>query len=129
MAQITVQNSIILSMHSGFACPARKYFCNACKKYKHFTSLCFSKQKSCTKSSAYQITAEEIENESESEMDEYSNSYDRFILYQIKEMINQAKSMIPKDTSDCQSSLSYQIIPRPSPEFESFVGHMCSRNH
>ena len=45
----------------GFACPAKKYQCKACKKYGHFTSLCFSKQKPRTKHSAYQITAEEIE--------------------------------------------------------------------
>ena len=34
-----------------FSCPAKKYLCKACKKYGHFTSLCFSKQKK----TAYQI--------------------------------------------------------------------------
>ena len=52
----------------GFSCPAKKYLCKACKKYGHFTSLCFSKQKK----SAYQITAEELENHSASETDEDS---------------------------------------------------------
>ena len=52
----------------GFSCPAKKYLCKACKKYGHFTSLCFSKQKK----SAYQITAGEIENHSTSETDEDS---------------------------------------------------------
>ena len=70
--------------------------CKACKKYGHFTSLCFSKQKK----SAYQITAEEIENHSASETDEDSYSDDSFILHQMKAEINlsQAKSKMPKKT-------------------------------
>ena len=84
----------------GFACPAKKYLCKACKKYGHFTSLCFSKQKSRTKHSAYQITAEEMENNSDSENDEDddSTSDDSFVLYQVKAVINQAKSKVPKKT-------------------------------
>ena len=80
----------------GFSCPAKKYLCKACKKYGHFTSLCFSKQKK----SAYQITAEEIENHSTSETDEDSYSDDSFILHQMKAEINlsQAKNKIPKKT-------------------------------
>ena len=80
----------------GFSCPAKKYLCKACKKYGHFTSLCFSKQKK----SAYQITAEEIENHSASETDEDSYSDDSFILHQMKAEINlsQAKSKMPKKT-------------------------------
>ena len=81
----------------GFSCPAKKYLCKACKKYGHFTSLCFSKQKK----SAYQITAEEIDsNNSESETDEDSYSDDSFILHQMKAEINlsQAKSKMPKKT-------------------------------
>ena len=79
-----------------FFCPAKKYLCKACKKYGHFTSLCFSKQKK----SAYQITAEEIENHSASETDEDSYSDDSFILHQMKAEINlsQAKSKMPKKT-------------------------------
>ena len=84
----------------GFACPAKKYLCKACKKYGHFTSLCFSKQKPHTKHSAYQITAEEMDNTSESEVDEDEDSYsdDSFILYQMRAAINQAKSKVPKKT-------------------------------
>ena len=80
----------------GFSCPAKKYLCKACKKYGHFTSLCFSKQKK----SSYQITAEEIDNHSASETDEDSYSDDSFILHQIKAEINlsQAKSRIPEKT-------------------------------
>ena len=81
----------------GFTCPAKKYLCKACKKYGHFTSLCFSKQKPHTKHSAYQITAEEIEKD-DSEIDEDSYSDDSFILYQVKAVINQAKSRLPKKT-------------------------------
>ena len=79
-----------------FSCPAKKYLCKACKKYGHFTSLCFSKQKK----SAYQITAEEIENHSASETDEDSYSDDSFILHQIKAEINlsQTKSKMPEKT-------------------------------
>ena len=84
----------------GFAFPAKKYLCKACKKYGHFTSLCFSKQKPHTKHSAYQITAEEMDNTSESEVDEDEDSYsdDSFILYQMRAAINQAKSKVPKKT-------------------------------
>ena len=84
----------------GFACPAKKYLCKACKKYGHFTSLCFSKQKPHTKLSAYQITAEEMDNTSESGVDENEDSYsdDSFILYQMRAVINQAKSKVPKKT-------------------------------
>ena len=84
----------------GFACPAKKYQCKACKKYGHFTSLCFSKQKTHTKHSAYQITAEEIENDGESEVeeDEDSTSDDSFVLYQVKAVIHQARSKVPKKT-------------------------------
>ena len=84
----------------GFACPAKKYLCKSCKKYGHFTSLCFSKQKPCTKHSAYQITAEEMKNNSDSEVEEDEDSYsdDSFILYQMKAEINQAKSKVPKKT-------------------------------
>ena len=80
----------------GFSCPVKKYLCKACKKYGHFTSLCFSKQKK----SAYQITAEEMENHSASETDEDSYSDDSFILHQMKAEINlsQAKSKIQKKT-------------------------------
>ena len=94
----------------GFACPAKKYQCKACKKYGHFTSLCFSKQKPCTKHSAYQITAEEIENDSESEVEEDadSTSDDSSILYQVKAVVNQAKSKVPKKTHPI-ANLPYQI--------------------
>ena len=80
----------------GFSCPVKKYLCKACKKYRHFTSLCFSKQKKST----YQITAEEIENYSASETDEDSYSDDSFILHQMKTEANlsQAKSKIPMKT-------------------------------
>ena len=81
----------------GFTCPAKKYLCKACKKYGHFTSLCFAKQKPRTKHSAYQITAEELEQD-ESEMYEDSCRDDSFILYQVKAVINQAKSRLPKKT-------------------------------
>ena len=90
-------NVVIPGMHKqGFSCPAKKYLCKACKKYGHFTSLCFSKQKKST----YQITAEEIENHSASETDEDSYSDDSFILHQMKVEINlsQAKSKISKKT-------------------------------
>ena len=78
----------------GFSCLAKKYLCKACKKYGHFTSLCSSK----LKKSAYQITAEEIENPSASETDEDSYSDDSFILHQTEAEINfsQAKRKIPK---------------------------------
>ena len=82
----------------GFSCPAKKYLCKACKKYGHFTSLCFSKQKK----TAYQITAEEIDNHSASEMDETddSYSYDSFVLYQVRAKINLSKTQdkAPKKT-------------------------------
>ena len=81
----------------GFSCPAKKYLCKACKKYEHFTSLCFSKQKK----SAHQITAEEIDN-SASEMDETDDSYsdDSFVLYQVRAKINLSKTQdnAPKKT-------------------------------
>ena len=93
-----------------FAYPANKYQCKACKKYGHITSLCFSKQKTCTKHSAYQITAEEIENDSESEVeeDEDSTSDDSFVLYQVKAVIHQARSKVPKKTH-LIANLPYQI--------------------
>ena len=52
------------------------------------------------KKSAYQITAEEIENHSASETDEDSYSDDSFILHKMKAEINlsQAKSKMPKKT-------------------------------
>ena len=80
----------------GFSCPAKKYLCKACKKYGHFTSLCFSKQKK----TAYQITAEEIENNSESEMDEDPYSNDSFVLYQMRAKINMSTTQwrVPKKT-------------------------------
>ena len=86
----------------GFSCLAKKYLCKACKKYGHFTSLCFSKQKK----SAYQITAEEIDNHSASEIDETDDSYsdDSFVLYQVRAKINLSKHKTkPKeDASDSQ---------------------------
>ena len=80
----------------GFSCPAKKYLCKACKKYGHFTSLCFSKQKK----TAYQITAEEMENNSESEIDEDPYSDDSFILYQMRAKINMSTTQrrVPKKT-------------------------------
>ena len=69
--------------------------------------LCFSKQKPHTKHSAYQITAEGIEKD-ESEMDEDFCSDDSFILYQVKAVINQAKSKLPKKTH-LISNLPYWI--------------------
>ena len=53
-----------------------------------------------TKDSTYQITPEEIENNSESETDEDEDSTgdDSFILYQVKAVINQAKSKVEKKT-------------------------------
>ena len=80
----------------GFSCPAKKYQCKACKKYGHFTSLCFSKQKK----TAYQITAEEIDNGSESNTDEDSYSDDSFVLYQMRAKINlsRAQNKVPKKT-------------------------------
>ena len=80
----------------GFSCPAKKYLCKACKKYGHFTSLCFSKQKK----TAYQITAEEMENNSESEMDEDPYSDDSFVLYQMRANINMSTTQrrVPKKT-------------------------------
>ena len=91
----------------GFTCPAKKYLCKACKKYGHFTSLCFSKQKPHTKHSAYQITAEELQPD-ESEVDEDSYSDDSFILYQVQAVINQAKSRLPKKTH-LIANLPYRI--------------------
>ena len=80
----------------GFSCPAKKYQCKACKKYGHFTSLCFSKQKK----TAYQITAEEIDNGSESNTDDDSYSDDSFVLYQMRAQINlsRAQNKVPKKT-------------------------------
>ena len=80
----------------GFSCPAKNYLCKACKKYGHFTSLCFSKQKK----TAYQITAEEMENNSESEMDEDPYSDDSFVLYQMRAKINMSTTQrrVPKKT-------------------------------
>ena len=80
----------------GFSCPAKKYLCKACKKYGHFTSLCFSKQKK----TAYQITAEEMENNSESELDEDPYSDDSFVLYQMRAKINMSTTQrrVPKKT-------------------------------
>ena len=76
--------------------PYKKYLCKACKKYGHFTSLCFSKQKE----TAYQITAEEMENNSESEMDEDPYSDDSFVLYQMRAKINMSTTQrrVPKKT-------------------------------
>ena len=80
----------------GFSCPARKYQCKACKKYGHFTNLCFSKQKK----TAYQITAEEIDNDSESNTEEETYSDDSFVLYQMRAQINlsRAQNKVPKKT-------------------------------
>ena len=80
----------------GFSCPGKKYLCKACKKYGHFTSLCFSKQKK----TAYQITAEEMENNSESELDEDPYSDDSFVLYQMRAKINMSTTQwrVPKKT-------------------------------
>ena len=88
--RISVPNAVIPGMHRGISCPAKKYLCKACKKYGHFTSLCFSKQKK----SAYQITAEEIDNHSASEIDETDDSYshDSFVLYQVRAKINLSKT-------------------------------------
>ena len=90
----------------GFSCPAKKYLCKACKKYGHFTSLCFSKQKK----TAYQITAEEMENNSESEMDEDPYSDDSFVLYQMRAKINMstAQRRIPKKTH-LMANLPYRL--------------------
>ena len=80
----------------GFSCQAKKYQCKACKKYGHFTSLCFTKQKK----TVYQITAEEIDNGSESNTDEDSYSDDSFVLYQMRAKINLSRTQnkVPKKT-------------------------------
>ena len=100
----------ILSMHKASPTQERNIFANVCKKYGHFTSLCFSKQKPCTKHSTYQITAEEMENHHESEMEEDENSAsdDSFVWYQVKAVINQTKSKVPKKTH-LIANLPYQI--------------------
>ena len=82
--RIVAPNVVIPGMHKAFPIQQRKYLCKACKKYGHFTSLSFSKQKK----TAYQITAEEMENNSESEMDEDPCSDDSFVLYQMWAKIN-----------------------------------------
>ena len=89
------------------------------------TSLCFSKQKPRTKHSAYQITAEDIENDSESEVEEDadSTSDDSFLLYQVKAVINQAKSRVPKKTHPI-ANLPYWIKQHQA-HHKSLIGHMC----
>ena len=54
-----------------------------------------------TKHSAYQITVEEIENDGESEVEDAdSTSDDSFVLYQVKAVVNQTKSKVPKTTTE-----------------------------
>ncbi|MCG8622670.1 MAG: hypothetical protein MJE68_11840, partial [Proteobacteria bacterium] len=118
----------------GFACPAKKYLCKACKKYGHFTSLCFSKQNPRTKHSAYQITAEEMANNSESDEneDDGSTSDDSFVMYQMKAVVNQAKSKVPKKTH-LIANLPYRIKQHQAHHkyllFASSLGHMCRCKH
>ena len=85
-ARIVAPNVVIPGMHKAFPVQQRNICGKACKKYGHFTSLCFSKQKK----TAYQITAEEMENNSESEMDDDPYSNDSFILYQMRAKINKS---------------------------------------
>ena len=62
-----------------------------------------------TKHSAYQITVEEIENDGESEVEDAdSTSDDSFVLYQVKAVVNQTKSKVPKKTH-LIANLPYRI--------------------
>ena len=79
----------------GFQCPAKKYQCEACHKFGHFTSLCFQKKQASSKSKrpkAHQLKAGSVyakESAICSQSDEDSSSEDSFCL-QVKIKHNKA---------------------------------------
>ena len=112
----------------GFSCPAKKYLCKACKKYRHFTSLCFSKQKK----TAYQITAKEVENNGDSEMDEDPYSDDSFVLYQMRAKINMSTTQrrVPKKTHlIAKPPIQTEAVPNSSQISTGLARQMCRCQH
>ena len=109
-AQTAVLSVVIPSMHKALPAQQKSISVRLVRNMDTFTSLCFSNQKPHTKHSAYQITAEEIENNSEFEVEEDadSTSDDSFVLYQMKAVINQAKGRVPKNIH-LIANLPYQI--------------------
>ena len=94
-----------------FKCPAKKYQCNSCDKYGHFTSLCYKKQVSFKPRAptAYQLQAEEVyvQEDSICGQSEDLTSSDESLCLQVRIQCAQANSKIP--TSLLITNLAYNL--------------------
>ena len=105
------------SVHvEGSQCPAKKYQCNACHKFGHFTSMCFQKKQAPTKyrkPKVHQIQAggpHAHRSASYDHSDEDSTSDESFCL-QLKIKQRQAReSKVPKATH-LITNLAYRLQP------------------
>ena len=70
--------------HDGFTCPAKKYQCKACHKFRHFTSQCFQRkqhpQHKVRQPKAHQIHVNNLYDYPESYPSDISSSEDSFCL-------------------------------------------------
>ena len=99
-AQIDVPNVVIPSMLKALPVQQRSIFARLVKNMDTLQVYASQSRNLAPNIVPYQITAEEMENNSDYEVEEDEDSYsdDSFILYQMKAEINQAKSKVPKKT-------------------------------
>ena len=95
-----------------FTCPAKKYQCNACHKFGHFTSQCFQRrqhsQHKVRQPKAHQIHVNNLYDDPDSYLSDISSSEDSFCLQvRIQKQHNQ-KQQIPKLTY-LITNIAYQL--------------------
>ena len=100
----------------GFQCPAKKYQCNTCHRFGHFTSMCYQKKQAYSKPrrpKAHQMhtgTVYTCKSASYDHSDDDSTTEDSFCL-QMKIKCNQTKEQrVPRPTH-LITNLAYRLQP------------------
>ena len=98
--------------HNGFTCPAKKYQCNACHKFGHFTSQCFQRrqhsQHKVRQPKAHQIHVTNLYDDPDSYPSDISSSEDSFCLQVRIWKQHNKKQQIPKLTH-LITNIAYQL--------------------
>ena len=98
----------------GFLCPAKKFQCKTCNKYRYFTNLCYNKSVSFKYRTpkVHQLQAEQVymqENSICSQSEDLASSNESLCL-QVRIQCAQTSSKIPT-TSHLITDLSYKLKP------------------
>ena len=100
----------------GFQCPAKKFQCKACHKFRHFTSLCYQKKQVPFKSrrpKAHLLQTGTVYVQEKaicSHSEDYSSSDDSFCL-QIQVQCTQASSRKIPTPTHLITNLAYRLQP------------------